>query len=164
MRTLLVFRHAKASHDDASQSDHERPLTKKGQKAAKLMGRLLRDEQLLPDIVLSSTAERARSTADVAAEAFGRTVPIRYLKELYLAEPPAYLDALQKLGDEASRVLVVGHNPGIEALIFRLTGETEHMPTAAIAQCTLPISSWSELGPDTLGKLTKVWRAKEIDA
>jgi phosphohistidine phosphatase len=163
MKTLLVLRHAKASHDDASASDHARPLTKKGRKAARVIGGVLREEGLLPELVLSSTAERAKDTAEGVREAAGLSREISLLDELYLAEPPAYLDALRRFGGEAERVLVVGHNPGIEALLFRLTGETQHMPTAALAECALPITNWSELGPQTLGKLRKVWRPKEID-
>jgi phosphohistidine phosphatase len=163
MKTLLVLRHAKASHDDSAISDHERPLTKKGRKAAKQMGKLARDQALLPDVVLSSTAERARSTADVFVEASGHTDAVVYLDELYLAEPPAYLEALRRHGANASRVLVVGHNPGLEALVFRLTGQTEHLPTAALVECSLPIADWSELGPETMGTLGKVFRPKELD-
>lgn len=163
MRTLLVLRHAKASHGDDAPSDHERPLTKKGVKAAKAIGAVLRDEGLLPALVLSSNATRARETAETVRQAAGIEAPITFLDELYLAEPPTYVEALRKLGGDAERVLVVGHNPGIEALLFRFTGETEHMPTAALAECALPIASWSELGPQTLGKLRKVWRPKELD-
>jgi phosphohistidine phosphatase len=163
MRTLLVLRHAKAAQDDSALTDHARPLTKKGRKTARLMGELLREEGLLPDLVLSSTAERARATADAVVEAAGHAGEVTYLDELYLAEPPAYLEALRRLGEGAECVLVVGHNPGIEALIFRLTGQMEHMPTAALARCSLPIARWSELGPETLGELGKVYRPKELD-
>lgn len=163
MRTLLVLRHGKASHDDSALADHERPLTKRGRKAARLIGELLRDQELIPDLVLSSTATRARATADAVHEAAGCTSPVRCLDELYLAEPPAYLEALRRLGDGAERVLVVGHNPGLEALVLRLTGQAEHLPTGALVHCSLPIDAWSELGPETLGKIGKVFRPKELD-
>ncbi len=163
MKTLLVLRHAKASPDDATCSDHDRPLTKRGLKAARLMGDLLRENQLVPDRVLSSTAERARSTAELSAQQAGHQGSVELLRELYLAEPPSYLDALRRLGKDADTVLVVGHNPGVETLLFRLTGATEHMPTGALAACDLPISAWSELGPETRGTLRQVWRPKEID-
>jgi phosphohistidine phosphatase len=163
MKTLLVLRHAKAEREEPLGSDHERALTKKGEKAARRMGELLREKQLTPDLVLSSTADRARTTAELAARESGCEANITLLPELYLAEPPAYLDALRRQGGEAARVLVVGHNPGIEALIFRLTGEAEHMPTAALAQCELPIAAWSELDVSVRGTLENVFRPREID-
>lgn len=163
MRTLIVLRHAKASPEEAGMTDHDRPLTKKGRKAAKAMGKLLREEGLTPDLVLSSTAERARETTILCIDAARYAGPVLYLDELYLAEPPAYLDALRRHGGDAARVLVVGHNPGLEALLFRLTGRTEHLPTAALATCTLPIERWSELGAETTGELVQVVRPKELD-
>jgi phosphohistidine phosphatase len=162
MKTLLILRHAKAERDD-SPTDHARELTKKGKKAARRMGELLLRENLLPDMILSSAAERARRTAEEAADAAGFAGNLKLLEELYLAEPHAYVDALRRLGEDAKCVLVVGHNPGIEALIFRLTGAAEHMPTAALAECALPIESWSDFGTETSGELRRVWRPKEID-
>lgn len=163
MRTLLVLRHAKAGPEEPGISDHERPLTKKGRKAAHLMGLLAREKHLLPDLVLSSTAERARATAELFVEAAELKVPISHLHELYLAEPPAYCDALQRLAGDAERVLVVGHNPGMEALIFQLTGQMEHMPTGALAVCSLPLARFDELADETRGELQQVLRPKELD-
>lgn len=163
MKTLLVLRHAKAEPEEPSLTDHERPLTKKGVKAARRMGELLRERHLVPDLVLSSTAERARTTAEGAAREAGYAASVRTLPELYLAEPPAYLDALRRHGADAERVLVVGHNPGIEALIFRLTGAAEHMPTAALAECELPITSWSELDSAVRGVLQNIWRPRQFE-
>jgi phosphohistidine phosphatase len=162
MKTLLILRHAKADRDEAP-TDHARELTKKGRKAARHMGELLRTQNIVPELILSSAAARAKQTADAAAEEAGYSGELKLLEELYLAEPHAYLDSLRRLGGEATRVLVVGHNPGIEAPIFRLTGAAEHLPTAALAECTLPIDSWTELGPETTGELRKVWRPKELE-
>jgi len=163
MKKLLVLRHAKADPDDGSVSDHERALTKKGTKAARKMGELLRERRLIPDRVLRSTAERARTTAEAAVEGLGQAVAIQTVAELYLAEPPAYLDVLKRLGDDVTQVLVVGHNPGIETLLYHLTSRAEHMPTAALAECDLPLERWSDLAPTTHGELVNVWRPKEIN-
>jgi phosphohistidine phosphatase len=160
MKKLLILRHAKAETHDGPIQDHERELTKKGRKAAEHVGELLKERALVPDRVLSSTAERARVTAELAARAAGYTGTIEALYELYLAEPPAYLDALRRLG-ESSCVLVVGHNPGIETLIYRLAGQPEHMPTAALAECNLPLEKWSDLANDTQAELVNVFRPKE---
>ncbi|HET9929102.1 MAG TPA: histidine phosphatase family protein [Polyangiaceae bacterium] len=164
MKTLLVLRHAKANRESDSAADHDRTLAKRGVKAAERIGALLRDEKLLPELVLSSTAARARSTAELVAREAGVTDKlVSFLPQLYLAEPPAYIEALRKLPREAERVLVVGHNPGIETLVYRLTGETEHMPTAALAVCELPIDDWSELSGATSGHLARVVRPKGLD-
>jgi len=163
MKTLLVLRHAKASPEDGTGSDHDRPLTKRGLKAARRMGQLLKEHQLVPDVVLASTAERARTTAELAAAEADSRAAVRLLRELYLAEPPTYLEALREVEATADKVLVVGHNPGLEALVYRLTGATEHMPTGALAVCDLPIASWTELGAETRGSLNQLWRPKEID-
>lgn len=159
MRTLLVLRHAKAAPDPADQ-DHERALTKRGRRAAERMGQLLRDENLIPDCVLSSTAVRATETVERVAEACGYQGEVTFLEELYLAEPEAYLDALKRLAGEAERALVVGHNPGLEDLIARLTGEREPLPTAGLAELALPIATFPYLGSETQGKLRKIWRPK----
>lgn len=162
MKTLLVLRHAKATRDE-SPSDYARELTKKGLKAAQRIGRVLSSASLMPDLILSSSAQRARSTAEEAAAAAAYTGELKLLEELYLAEPHTYVDTLRRFGGDAGTVLVVGHNPGIEALIFRLTGAAEHMPTAALAECSLSIGSWAELGAQTPGELRNIWRPKEID-
>lgn len=162
MKWLLVLRHAKAEEDTGSIRDHERRLTKKGTKAARRMGELMRAEGLLPDRVLSSTAERARATAEQALHEAGLDVPIELVSELYLAEPPAYFDALRRFAGAAERVLVVGHNPGIETLIFRLTGAAEHMSTGALAHCEIAIADWQELTPNVKAKLVAVYRPKEL--
>jgi phosphohistidine phosphatase len=162
MKTLLILRHAKADRDEAP-TDHARELTKKGKKAARRIGEILREENALPDLILSSAAERARRTAEETAAAAEYRGELKLLEELYLAEPHAYLDALRRFGGPAQRVLVVGHNPGIEALIFRLTGAAEHMPTAALAECSLQIDDWAALGPETTGVLERVVRPKELE-
>lgn len=164
MKTLLVLRHAKANRESESESDHDRTLAKRGIKAAERIGQLLRKENLVPDVVLSSTAVRARSTAEVVArEAAVTERLVSFLPELYLAEPPAYFEALRKLPREATKALVVGHNPGIETLVYRLTGQTEHMPTAALAVCELPLEDWAELDAGTHARLARVVRPKTLD-
>ena len=85
MKTLLLLRHAKSSWKDESLTDHDRPLNKRGKKTAPLMGHLLREKNLVPDLVVSSTAVRARSTAEAAAEACGYPGEITLTDELYLA-------------------------------------------------------------------------------
>lgn len=162
MKTLLLMRHAKSSWKHETLSDHDRPLNKRGQKDAPRMGQLLAERNLVPDRILSSTALRARTTALVAAEqaAFSKTIELR--PELYHADPETCIERLQELEDAAQRVLVVGHNPGLEELLEVLTGEEEHLPTAAIAQIELSIAHWRDLNKTTPGRLIELWRPKEL--
>ncbi len=162
MKTLLILRHAKSSWKDETLPDHERPLNKRGKQSAPLMGELIRREGLLPDFVLCSTAKRARQTADLVAEASDYQGEIEYLRELYAAPPQAYLQALSKLDDRYERVMVVGHNPGLEELLQALTGEMQPLPTAALAQVELPIQQWAEVKSVRRGKLVEIWRPKEL--
>jgi len=168
MKTLLLLRHAKSSWEDRSLSDHDRPLNERGERDAPRMGQLLRDEGLWPDLILSSTARRARRTAElmVADPDDGTSdddTEIRYLSELYLADPEDCLAAVRRVGGEAQCVLVVGHNPGLEMLLQSLTDEWHRLPTAALARIDLPIDIWKDLEdlePGS-GVLAGLWRPKE---
>jgi phosphohistidine phosphatase len=154
MLTLLVLRHGKAA-PEAGGSDHDRTLTKRGRREAELVGNLLREAALLPDRVLSSSAERARDTAERALSAAGLETEIDVLESLYLAEPEAYVAALRDRAGSAQRVLVVGHNPGLEALSLLLTGEPRSLPTAGLVVCELQLSAFSELSLQVRGKMTR---------
>jgi phosphohistidine phosphatase len=164
MKTLLLLRHAKSSWKYPDLADHDRPLNKRGKQTAPRVGQLLKDENLLPDLILSSTAARAQTTARKVTKASGYAGEIRVTRDLYEAGPEAYLTALRAVADEHNRVLVVGHNPGLEELLEQLTDETEALPTAALALIELPINRWAELSEATEGKLVRVWRPKELAA
>lgn len=173
MKTLLLLRHAKSSWEDRSLSDHDRPLNPRGERDAPRMGQLLRDEGLWPDLILCSTARRTRRTArlllasaddDSEPDTPDEETEIRYLSELYLAEPEDYLAAVRRAGGEAKSVLVLGHNPGLEMLVQHLTGEWHRLPTAALARVDVPIDAWRELEDLEAGggTLAGLWRPKEL--
>jgi phosphohistidine phosphatase len=163
VKTLLILRHAKSSWSEGGLADHDRPLNARGKVDAPRMGRLLRREGLTPELILSSTAERAVATAELVAQASGYENEIRTTRHLYHAGPETYLEQLQRLPDEYGRVMVVGHNPGMEELIDQLTGSGEAMPTAALAQVELPIEQWAGLDETTEGKLINLWLPRELD-
>ncbi len=162
MKTLLILRHAKSSWDNALLTDYERPLNKRGKQDAPRMGKLLREQDLVPDLIITSSAERALATAEAVALASGYEQEIRATRSFYHADPEAYLDVLRQLDDSLERVMVVGHNPGMEELLEELTGLWEQMSTAALAQISLPINQWSELDEETTGELVNLWRPKEL--
>ena len=162
MKTLLLLRHAKSSWNQPELHDHDRPLNKRGKKEAPLVGKYLKDNDLLPDLIISSTARRARQTVEMVAEAAGYTGEIRWLDELYAAPPEEYLSALATLPESYHCVMMVGHNPGLEELVALLTEEEESLTTAAMAQVDLSVAAWSEVGMETEGNLVNIWRPREL--
>lgn len=127
------MRHAKSSWKHDELSDYERPLNKRGRKATPLIAELLHDRGLRPEIVVSSSAERAKQTAELLLATWQADIPLVLSRNLYLAGPPRYLEVLAEFANNAQTAMVIGHNPGIEYLIEQLTGEDEWMPTAAVA-------------------------------
>jgi phosphohistidine phosphatase len=162
MKTLLILRHAKSSWDNSNLADHERPLNKRGKRDAPRMGKLLADEKLVPDLIITSSAKRALTTAQFAAQNSGYEHDIIVTRQLYHADPEEYLAVLREKGEPHACVMVVGHNPGMEMLVEDLTGSYQLMSTAALAQVALPIDSWAEFTEDVEGKLIGVWRPKEL--
>ena len=162
MKTLLILRHAKSSWNNANLADHERPLNKRGKGDAPRMGKLVKDEELTPDLIISSSAERALTTAEQVALAGGYEEEIIVTRQLYHADPEDYLEVLREKAGLHERVMVVGHNPGMESLVEELTGSYEVMSTATLAQVVLPIESWADLTEGVTGELIGVWRPKEL--
>jgi phosphohistidine phosphatase len=162
MKTLLVLRHAKSSWDDAALDDHERPLNKRGRRDAPRMGALVREHGLIPDVVISSDAVRARLTAEAVVEAARYAGEILLDRRLYMAGPADILSLLRTVGEKAETVMIVGHNPGLEELVAQLTGDWQDLPTAALAQIVLPIDQWRDLKLSSRGTLAGHWVPKEL--
>lgn len=162
MKTLLLMRHAKSSWKDSKLPDHERPLNKRGYRDAPEMGKLLFKAELVPQLILCSSATRARLTAEAVAEQCNFSGEINYLDSFYLAEPETYLKGLQDLPDELERVMIIGHNPGLEGLLQILCRQVESLPTASIAYLALPIKHWGELNGSVVGELIQLWRPREL--
>lgn len=162
MKTLLIMRHAKSSWSNSFLSDHERPLNGRGKENAPRMGKHLKHEACVPQLIISSTAKRAATTAEMVAIASGYEGDITYLSDFYLADPETYIETLNDVLDVHDRVMVVGHNPGMEELVDDLTDTRERFTTANIAQVELPIDSWADLTLDVTGKLVNLWRPREL--
>jgi phosphohistidine phosphatase len=126
------------------------------------MGELVREYGLIPDIVISSDAVRARLTAEAVAEASRYAGEILLDQHLYMAGPVDILSLLRTVRENAETVMIVGHNPGLEELVEQLTGERQDLPTAALAQIVLPIDRWRDLKLSTWGTLMGHWRPKEL--
>ncbi|HAF48204.1 MAG TPA: hypothetical protein DCL08_03055 [Anaerolineaceae bacterium] len=162
MKTLLLMRHAKSSWKDSSLSDHERPLKKRGRRDSKIIAQELDKNDLYPHVILSSSATRAMETVEVIVDALDYENRIIFTDELYMAEPEDFVDVLSDLSDDDDTVLIVGHNPGMEAFLQIIDGEIESLPTAALAHLVLAIDSWQDLSLDTMGDLIGLYRPKEL--
>lgn len=162
MKTLLVLRHAKSSWRDSGLADFERPLNGRGKQASDLIGRFLRKKKIRPDLVLCSTATRARETVRLVLEAARLVVEVRYDQRLYLASADRLAEIISQIEEDRARVMLVGHNPGMEELLPRLTGVTESMPTAALAKIEFDVDQWTALSEQTTGRLDWLVKPKEL--
>ena len=154
MKTLLLLRHAKSDWDHPDLDDHDRPLNKRGLRNAPLMGKFIRDAKLAPNACLTSTAVRARHTAWLAVAAMGRDVPITEVPTLYdFGDGEAIERAITQHGGNNSCLLVVGHNPCVQAFALH-TGNDDgnadakadlsaKYPTAALTHIEYDMANWS---------------------
>ncbi len=126
------------------------------------MGELLRREQLVPNSILSSTAKRAITTAELAAKSSGYQGKIHAKEQLYFTEPVTWFGLLQTVSDTDHCVMIVGHNPGLEEFLKIVTGEEEVLPTATLVVLTLAIDRWEEFDLGVRGELRQVWRPREL--
>jgi len=150
-KRLLLCRHAKSSWHEATRSDIERPLNKRGERDAPEMGRRLVRRGIQPDLIVTSPAVRARTTAAYLAAELG--YPLERLEmqtDLYAATVPSLLALLQKQEPRCTTIMLVGHNPECTALANMLGGLCiENIPTCGIVALDFAVSSWRELAAGT---------------
>ena len=163
MKTVLILRHGKSSWNNVNLSDHDRPLKKRGIRDAVRMGELIKEEEIVPSVILCSTAKRAKTTAELAAEAFDFEGNIQYCRSLYHGSSYNYYEKLAALDNDLNIAMVIGHNPGLEELLIDLAAVDEWMPTAALAQIELRINSWQKLKIDVHGKMVGFWFPRGLD-
>ena len=176
MKTLGLFRHAKSGWADPRARDFDRPLSERGERGAALMGAHIRDfgqeTGMRFDRVLASPAVRVSETIELASKAFGRSFPVEWDRRIYLASSATLLDLLRGVEGDPAAVLMVGHNPGLEDVIFDLVpddgtsplrDEVEvKFPTATFAILEMDIASWSDLAEGG-ARLTHMVRPRDLD-
>jgi phosphohistidine phosphatase len=147
MKRLFLIRHAKSSWDDVALADQDRPLNERGRRdAPKIGGRLARRE-VKPDLILSSPALRALTTAKIIAGKLDyKRKHIVIDDRLYAAEADDLLEVIHALDDRLQCVMIVGHNPELSELAQRLCSEISHLPTGAVAEFGFALTSWSDIG------------------
>lgn len=146
MKSVFVLRHGKSDWNIGYGSDHDRPLAPRGIAAAKLMGRFLTDNRQIPAKILTSTAVRASTTAELAMTSGQWDCPISYCEDLYGATVSTVLNLLQREDDALSSILLVGHQPTWSEIIADFTGGTAiHFPTAALARVDFESDRWRDV-------------------
>lgn len=174
MKTLGIFRHAKSDWNDARLRDFDRPLNKRGRVGAAVMGKHIREHAVGWKRVLASPAVRVTQTIDLAGEAAGETPPVTWDRRIYLASSATLIDVLREQDDHGSprSIMLVGHNPGLEDLIFDLVPDDgqsplrdvveDKFPTAAYAVIELDIENWADVA-ENCGKLIHLVRPRDLD-
>ncbi len=168
MKTLFLMRHAKSSWDDPGRVDHDRPLKPRGVAAARRMGRLFLDLDAVPERILCSTAVRATQTLVLLRDVWSlepRRQPVVQLDPaLYHADPETLQRAIADVSEMAARVLLIGHNPGLEDWLARLIGRREVLPTAAVARIEMEVDRWRAIAEGPPTKFQGLWRPRELTA
>lgn len=164
----MLMRHAKSSWSDGDCADHDRDLNQRGVAAAPKMARVLSGHGLVPDFVWCSTATRARRTLALMLGEWTRAPTILFEQKLYLARPGAIREVVERTPSSHSRVLVIGHNPGLENLASQLAsqsggdGHGVELPTAAVAVFE---HAWPEgfkpVDPANC-RLVRLWKPREL--
>jgi phosphohistidine phosphatase len=173
MKTLTLLRHAKSTWDDPVARDFDRPLNPRGRRAARAVGREMKGLGLGFDRVVASPARRVIETLDEVAASYG-ALARAYEQRVYLATTDSLLDIVHETGDAVARLLLVGHNPGMENLALLLTsgggrngglrGEVEvKYPTGTLAEIALPVDRWQDVR-EGAGTLTRFIRPRDLAA
>lgn len=172
MKRLTLLRHAKSGEDLAARRDFDRQLNGKGRRAARAIGRHMRDNALAFDRVIASPATRVVETVEEVGAGYGAGLDPAWERRIYLASAAELLDLVHEAPDGASSLLVVGHNPGLEQLVLLLVPDQvddavrdrveEKYPTASLAEIALDVAHWADVAPGH-GRLTRFVRPRDLD-
>jgi phosphohistidine phosphatase len=172
LKRLGLFRHAKSDWQDPRARDFDRPLNGRGRKGAALMGKHIRDSGYHWERMISSPAIRCAETIELACQAAGQPVAVNWDRRIYLASSATLLDLLREQEGDPASILMVGHNPGLEDLIFDLVPDDGtsplrdvvevKFPTAAYAVLEFDIESWADL-KERSARLIHLIRPRDLD-
>ena len=172
MKRLTLLRHAKSDWDDPVERDFDRPLNRRGEKAALLIGQYARNRKMPFDLLIASPAVRVVQTLDTFLEGYGEPLDSHWDRRIYLASVATLLDVLRDLPEAANNVIMAGHNPGLEDLILELVPDNGanalredvevKFPTASLAVLDLDIDRWADTKPD-VATLVSFTRPRDLD-
>ncbi len=134
MKKLYIIRHAKSSWKDSMLDDFDRPLNKRGQKDAPFMGKQLAKRGVQADMIISSPAVRAKTTAQIIAKELHFTKPVVYEESIYEADVESLYQVLRSVDEKYNTVLLIGHNPGLNMLAEDLADFHENIPTCGVVE------------------------------
>ena len=156
MLTLSLLRHAKSSWAEPSQDDFDRPLNERGMEAAPAMGKFMAAQKLAPDLILCSTAVRARETLELVRPHLPRGTEVQYEDGLYLAAATMMLKRVRAVGSDVGHLMLVGHDPGMHGLATKLAGSGDpdllgelaaKFPTGGLAVIVFDAKGWKAIKP-----------------
>jgi phosphohistidine phosphatase len=158
LKKVIIVRHAKSSWDDFRMTDFERPLDQRGLRDAPYMAKLLKTEGLKPDVIYTSDANRAQTTANFFASEFDMEIKKKH--SLYHGAPDDYLDVIRMENDHYQTIALFGHNPGITFLTNLISpGSTHNIPTCGIIVAEWNSSKWGNCDWQKM-KLLKIFTPK----
>lgn len=145
MKKLYIIRHAKSSWEDTALDDFERPLNKRGKADAPFMGSKLHEKKVMPDIILSSPAARAKTTAEIIAHKVKYSKEIVFNEDIYEATESTLHKIVTKIADKNSTLFLLGHNPSLNELAEYYIHFNENIPTCGVVEIEFDCDSWSEI-------------------
>ena len=158
MKSVILFRHGKSDWDVPYGNDHERPLAKRGVEAAKKMGKFLYEKNQTPELVISSTAVRAKTTVELAMDSANWTSKLVLERGIYGGSPDFLLELIHNQNDIYSSICLVGHEPNFSMFISRATNDNYvHFTTANMAKINFDTQEWSRI---FFGDGTLEWHQK----
>src|SRR5690606_1596107 len=153
MKKLLLIRHAKSDWEDPFLDDHERPLSLRGLRDAPLMAQRLVKKNIMPDLIISSDAKRAKTTALITAENLRYPKnKIPFTADLYYASASTLLAVIKNTPPDVETLLLIGHNPGLNDLIELLGGEIDNLPTCGQFGFIFAVENWSSIDRESAQK------------
>lgn len=147
MKKLYIIRHAKSSWNDVTINDFERPLNKRGKANAPMMGSRLKAKGVMPDIILSSPAQRAKSTAEMIARELEYAKKIVFNENIYESSVDELRKILTLVDDKNSTVFLIGHNPELNMLMDYYVKFYENIPTCGVVEVEFVCDRWADIAP-----------------
>lgn len=154
MKKLFIIRHAKSSWKDYSLDDFDRPLNKRGFLNAPLMGKYLKDKNIVPDIILSSPALRAKTTAEIIANKVKYKKQIVYEESIYEVDINTLHNIITSLKNKYNIAFIIGHNPGLNLLVDNYVGFDENIPTCGVVELEIKSDSWENINSKNIKLLS----------
>jgi len=143
MKTLFLLRHAKSSWKDETLADFERPLNRRGKRAAETMGAYFKSEGIVPELIVCSPAVRARETLELVTKAAKWSTEVRYDQRIYEASGMRLAEVVSQIDNDRKVAMLVGHNPGMEELLLLMTAESVGFATGTCAKVAVKASKWA---------------------